>query len=161
MKTIKLIFLFSIAIFFSNCSTIKLTESAPFTVTGATYHTWVGGQPGVSGTNLIIGIDNKSEITIKSIYFRNRKNNPRLESRKGKEYLVINMNTSRERISVRQTITYSGDGPPPRKKSPKIKTPTFPFKLKPNEAVIKYMVGKKTYYYKVSNIKKTETIFYP
>ena len=104
MKTIKILLLFSIAFSFSNCSTIKLTETAPFKITGATYHTWVGGQPGVSGTNLIIGIDNKSDITIKSVYFRNRKNNPSLENRKGKEYLVVNINTSRVQIYVKQTV---------------------------------------------------------
>ena len=36
----------------------------------------------------------------------------------------------------------------------------IPFTLEPNEAVIKYMVGKKIYYYKVSKIKKRDTVFY-
>jgi len=161
MKTIKLLFFICVAASFSQCSTIKLTEKAPFTITGATYNNWVGGQPGVSGINLIIAIDNKSDITIKSIYFRGKKNNPSLEHRKGKEYLVVNMNTSRRTITVKETITYKGEGLPPRRRKPKVKGVTIPFKLQANEAVIKYMVGKKTYFYKVSKIKKTETIFYP
>ena len=150
-----------IAVSFSQCSTLKLTETAPFTITGASYHNWVGGQPGISGTNLILGIETTSEISIKSIYFRNRKNNPRLENRKGKEYLVVNMSTSREMISVSQSISYSGDGPMPRTKRPKVSLPKIPFNIQANEAVIKYMIGKKTFYYKVSKIKKSETIFYP
>jgi len=161
MKTIKLLFLICVACSFSQCSTLKLTEKAPFTIMGATYHNWVGGQPGVSGTNLIIAIDNKSDITIKNIYFRNKKHNPSLEHRKGKEYLVVNINTSRRRIMVKETSTYKGDGPPPKTKKSKIKGVTIPFNIQANEAVIKYMVGKKTFYYKVSKIKKTETIFYP
>ena len=161
MKNIKLLLLICVACSFSQCSTLKLTETAPFKITGATFHNWVGGQPGVSGTNLIIGIDNKSDITIKSIYFRGRKHNPSLEKRKGKEYLVVNMNTSRRTIKVIETITYKGDGPPPRTRRTKIKTPTIPFKLNANQAVIKYMVGQKMFYFKVSKIKKTETVFYP
>ena len=82
MKTIKLLFFICVACSFSQCSTLKLTETAPFKITGATYHNWVGGQPGVRGTNLIIGIENKSDITIKSIYFKGRKHNPSFEKRK-------------------------------------------------------------------------------
>lgn len=155
MKTIKLLFFICVACSFSQCSTLKLTEKAPFTITGATYHNWVGGQPGVSGTNLILAIDNKADITIKSIYFRGRKNNPSLEHRKGKEYLVVNMNTSRRTVIVKREVVST------KNKRPKISQPIIPFNLQANEAVIKYMIGKKTYYYKVSKIKKTETIFYP
>jgi hypothetical protein len=156
MRTIKLIALFCFAFSLSQCKTMKLTENAPFTITGATYHNWVGGQPGVRGTNLIIGIENKSETTIESIYFRNIENKPSVENRKGKKYLVVNITTS------------NGDG---NKEIVEISTKeskavtevkkNFPFKLESNEAVIKYLVGKKTFYYKVSKIKKTETIFYP
>lgn len=161
MKTIKLLFFICVACSFSQCSTLKLTETAPFKIIGATYHNWVGGQPGVRGTNLIIGIDNKSDSAIKSIYFRGRKHNPSLEKRNNKEYLVVNMNTSRRAIIVKETISYKGDGAPQKIRKPKIKGVTIPFNIQANEAVIKYMIGKKTYYYKVSNIKKTETIFYP
>jgi len=156
MKTIKLLFFICIACSFSQCSTLKLTETAPFKIIGATYHNWVGGQPGVSGTNLIIGIENKSDITIKSIYFRNRKNIPSTENRKGKEYLIVNISTS-TRDGIEEIIEK------PIKKTEKVtKTKNeFPFILGANQAVIKYMVGKRVFYYKISKIKKTETIFYP
>ncbi|WKD85429.1 hypothetical protein KCTC32516_00769 [Polaribacter huanghezhanensis] len=160
MKSIKLLFLICVIVSFSNCSTIKLTENAPFKIMGANYHDWVGGQPDVSGTNLIIGIETNSAITIRSIYFRNRKNNPRIENRNGKEYLVVNVSTSRKVIYVTRTVSVREGEIPPRMKPPRITSPTIPFKLEPNEAVIKYMVGKKSYYYKVSKIKKTESAFY-
>ena len=156
MKTIKLIALFCFALSLSQCKTMKLTQTTPFKITGATYHNWVGGQPGVRGTNLIVGIENKSEIIIKSIYFRNIENNPTIENRKGKEYLVVNISTS-TRDHNKEIVEIS---------SKKLKGVTktknkFPFQLEQNEAVIKYVVGKKTFYYKISKIKKTETIFYP
>ena len=163
MKSLKIIILICVAVSFSQCKTMKLTEKAPFTITGATYHNWVGGQPGVSGTNLIIGIENNPAITVKTIYFWNRKNNPKIENRNGKEYLVVNISTSAERILVTKTTTTINGGVVmnDERNKPKFIRKTIPFKLEPNEAVISYMSGKKTYYYKVSKIKKTDTIYYP
>ena len=161
MKTIKNMLLLCLAISFSNCSTIKLTETSPFKVKGATYHTWVGGQPGVSGINLIIGIDNHEDIIFKSIYFRNRKVNTRAEQRNGKEYLIAAINTSKVLIRVERTVVVREGETLPRMRPPTVKRQTIPFSLKSDEAVIKYMVGKKIFYYKIENIKKTKTIFYP
>ena len=161
MKSIKLLLLLCLAVSFSQCSTVKLTETAPFKITGATYHNWVGGQPGVSGINLIIGIENKSDITIKSIYFANRKNNPSLENRNGKEYLVVNINTSPVLISVKREVVLTGGARSPRVSPPNISQPSIPFNLDRNEAVIKYVYCKKTFYYKISDIKKTDTEYYP
>jgi hypothetical protein len=155
MKKIKLIALICIAFSFSQCSTLKLTETAPFTITGASYHNWVGGQPGVSGINLLIGIENPSKISIKSIYFKNRIHNSRLENRKGKEYLAVKISTSK-----RDDVVRTRERPSKKLKKVIEVEKDIPFILASNEAVIKYMVGKKTFYYKVSKIKKTDTIFY-
>ena len=48
-----------------------------------------------------------------------------------------------------------------KRNKPKIKRETIPFNLKQNEAVISYVSGNKKYYYKVSKIKKKDTIYYP
>jgi hypothetical protein len=37
----------------------------------------------------------------------------------------------------------------------------IPFELKDDEAVIVYQINGRDYYYKVSNIEKKETIYYP
>jgi len=163
MKSIKLLVLICVAVSFSQCSTLKLTESAPFNVTGATYHQWVGGQPGVSGTNLIIGVANDASIIFKKIFFHNHDVDARIEDKNGKKYIIANISTSAKRILVTRTTTYVNGGIVMNDKNnkPKIKRETIPFNIEPNEAVIKYMVGKKTYYYKVSKIKKTDTIYYP
>lgn len=169
MKTIKLMFLICIACSFTQCSTMKLTEKAPFTITGATYNNWVGGQPGVGGTNLIIGIANNENITFTSVYFRNKKIKTSVERRNKKNYLVVNLNKAEKEIRVlgysRQVVSGSGKNISENNKVKTTiienKTPPIPFKLKVNEAVICYKVNNKYFYYKVSNIKKTETIFYP
>jgi hypothetical protein len=161
MKALKIICLLVLTISFAQCKTVKLVQNPPFTITGATYNNWVGGQPGIKGTNLVIAIENKLNTTIKSIYFRNKKNTVSIENRKGKEYLVVNINTSSVIVGVKKDIV-KAKGVKTTKTTPlKVNSPTIPFKLDTNQAVIKFMVGKKTFYYKVSNIKKTETVFYP
>ena len=161
MKSIKIIILIFAAVSFSQCKTMKLTETAPFKVTGATYFYWVGGQPGVSGTNLVIGVTNDANSTFLKIYFQNRVVDAKMENRNGKKYIVGNISTSNRReIKVVKTELKQGLGERINTK-PKSKLNPSPFNLEANEAVISYMSGKKTYYYKVSKIKKTDTIYYP
>mgnify|MGYP000182756076 CR=1 FL=1 len=105
MKTLKTFFIICIAISFSNCSSIKLTDTAPFNVTGATYHNWVGGQPGVSGTNLIIGVDGEFNVSFNKLYFQNRVVDAQIEDRNGKKYVIANFSTSAEKILVTRTTT--------------------------------------------------------
>lgn len=163
MKSIKFLILTCIAISMSNCSSMKLTNTAPFKVTGATYYSWVGGQPGVNGVNLIIGVKDLNEVEFKSIYFRNRKVKISVEKRNDKTYIVANINNSPKMISETKTLTQINGGNvlDDKRNKAKFKRKTIPFNLGSNEAVIMYNSGKKAYYYKVSKIKKTKTVFYP
>lgn len=153
MKTIKFIFLVCVSVALAQCSSMKLTDKAPFEITGATYNNWVGGQPGVSGVNLIIGLKNEKNVEFSEVYFIKKKVKSYIETRKGKKYIIVNINTS-SKTHDEKII-----------EEPKVKKEEkhldFPFKLKDNEAVISYLIKGKIFYYKVSNIKKTETIFYP
>jgi hypothetical protein len=151
MKALKLLAIICLVFTFTNCSSVKLTEEAPFKVTGATYHSWVGGQPGVSGINVIIGVENDSEVVFKNIFFQKRKVNATIKTMNEKKYVTANINTSTRKEEVIGKEEVKKEAKPEE----------IPFVLESNEAVIVYQVGKKTYYYKVSKIKKTETIFYP
>lgn len=153
MKAIKLLLLFCLTFSFTQCKTMKLSKKAPFTVTGATYHNWVGGQPGVSGTDLIIGVANSTETTFKDVYFQNKTIALRSKNRDGKKYVVANFNTSKRNDN---DVLVEG-----KKETVKATVVKFPFDLKENEAVISYLVGTKMHYFKVVNIKKTKTIYYP
>ena len=144
------------AVSFAQCSTLKLTEKAPFTITEATYQNWVGGQPGVRGTNVTIGIEALNGISIQHVYYKNAKHIPSIETRKGKTYLVVNSTAARSDQIEEITLALKKN----QDKRPEIKN-EIPFALKINEAVIAYAFGKKTRYYKIQKIKKTETIFYP
>jgi len=153
MKSIKLLILICVAVSFSQCKSMRLTENIPFKITGATYHNWVGGQPGVSGTNLIIGVENDGNITFKKIYFQNKIVDASITNRKGKKYVLGNISTSN-----RENLIVVKEG---SVKKTKTAQESIPFDLKINEAIISYVSGTKTYYYKVSKIKKTDTIYYP
>ena len=63
MKPLKIIALLLLTLSFTQCKTMNFTKNPPFIVAGATYNNWVGGQPGVSGIKVIIGIDSANEIT--------------------------------------------------------------------------------------------------
>ncbi|NVK52058.1 MAG: hypothetical protein HWD85_03915 [Flavobacteriaceae bacterium] len=153
MKAIKILFVCCLAVVFTQCKTIKLTKNAPFTITGATYHNWVGGRPGVSGTDVIIGLTNETGITFKKIYFQNKTATVKIRNKNSKNYVVANFNTSKaEKVLIEDNKNVN------KKEEKQI---NFPFDLKENEAVIAYESGTKMYYYKVVNLKKTKTIFYP
>lgn len=156
MKALKMILFVCVSILFAQCKTIRLTEKAPFNTTSATYQNWVGGQPGVSGINVIIGVANETTVEFTNLYFRNKIQKPMIETRKGKKYLVVNISTS-TRGNTDKIIEE------PKKKTTKkvVDKNEFPFTLAQNEAVIQYQYKGKTFYYKITNIKKTATIYYP
>ncbi len=139
----------------SQCAKIKLTEKAPFTITEATFQNWVGGQPGVRGTNLRIGIEALNGVSIQHVYYKNRRHTPSIETINGKTYVVVNITESRSDHIHEITLS-------PKKrldKKPEVKE-ELPFKLSINDAVIAYTDGAKTRYYKVTQIKKVDTVFY-
>ena len=156
MKTVKLLFFICVSITFTKCKTMKLTEKAPFNIASATYQNWVGGQPGVSGINVIIGVSNETTVEFSKLYFRNKIQKPMLETRKGKKFLVVNISTAtrgnNDKIIEEPKKT-------PIKKD--VDKKEYPFALAQNEAVLQYQYKGKMYYYKVSKIKKTPTIYYP
>ena len=77
-KYIYIVFLGFLPLAFSCCGASKFNvdkefqTKPPFKIVKATYHTWVGGQPGVRGLRIEITIDN-SEIELDNVYFRNMK----------------------------------------------------------------------------------------
>ena len=153
MKTLKIFFIIAIVSNFTQCKTMKLTDNPPFEINGATYNNWVGGQPGVSGMKVNIGVNTDKEITFNTMYFYKMSTKVEIKTVKGKKYVVGHFNTS----------THDQDMlvEPNMEKKKKEHKEEKHFDLKENEAVISYTIGAKTKYYKVTNIKRTKTDFYP
>ena len=150
------IFLF-LTLSFVMCKSTSLDIKPPFKITEASYKSWAGGQPGVHGINVYINYTSKTAIDFDSIYFRNK--TVKLETKKQKErkLLIGYFNTStinsKEDLILQKEASNSDS-------TKNIEIP-FPFILKENEAVIRYTIANVVKYYKISNLKKEASDFYP
>ena len=153
MKNITTILVLLISFSFIQCNSLKLENNPTFKITGATYNYWVGGQPGVSGIKVNIGYQSDNKIIFDTIYFKKRAAKIEIRTFKGKTYLIGHFDTStrKNRIVIDDTAL----------PKPVAKKAEFPFELKENEAVISYKHGNSIKYFKVLNLKKTKTDFYP
>jgi hypothetical protein len=141
----------------TSCKSTKTDSNPPFKISGATYNYWTGGQPGISGIRVIINYTTSEEITFDTIYFQKRKGEIDKYKREGKTFIIGRINTS-----TREKNEVIMDADP--KKEMNNKPPqgvTIPFDLKENEAMIVYTYKGKKHNFKVTNIKKTASDFYP
>lgn len=139
----------------SECSNKQLTADPPFDATAAYFQKWVAGvEMGGSGVNLIIPMSKmKSGVQIDSVYFRGQR--LALATKPGDDatfvaYLV-NPKKPDMTMSDEEGAEYGNPVPALSNK----------YKLQPNEAVIKYQYGGKTYYTKISEIAERDQVNYP
>ena len=153
----KLVHILSSAFFllvFSFCSITKETtkETHPFKVTNATFNTWVGGQPGVKEIKVVIMTDNP-EIALDSVFFRNMKTSLKADiNAKFTTFVGIFTDPNNKKDYILHENPLNEYGNTPVNKS--IKTP---FILKENEAVVSYLLGNKTYYYKIDKVEEIKS----
>lgn len=146
--------------FFTQCSSAQFDKKTPFTINKAYYQDWVGGRPGSSGT--IITLEMPSEISkdivLDSLFFNHKI--CKLETTSFNKKYTITGNISKI-VHIEKDIIMDTD---PRKemanKVPDV-TINFPFELTEKECVISYFVKKKKHYYKITNLSKEKTIYYP
>jgi hypothetical protein len=152
-------FLSIIAILFSftQCGSIKLDNNPPFKIEKALYNNWFGGQPGVSGTKIEIELKENSSIAFDSIFFRNKSTKVEIKTTSKKTLLIAHFNTSKRQnrdlildVDVTKEI---------KNTLPEVKK--FPFDLKENEALISYKVGNEIKYFKIENVEKAKSMFFP
>lgn len=141
---------------FMNCKSVKSNENPPFTISGATYNYWVGGQPGVSGIKVIVNYTSDQEVTFDKIYFQKKEGTIENHLRDGKTFLIGRINTSKPRG---EDLVLDID--PKKEMNNKIPEKKIPFDLKENEAVIVYTYKGESHHYKVTNMKQTKSDFYP
>ena len=156
MKILKLIGIALLTFSFTNCGCAKFDKNPPFTITEANYNNWIGGQPGVSGTKIMIGYTSTKNIEFDSIFFINKATKVELYSNENKTFLIGHYSTSNTEkhnlVMDADTRKEINNKPPHQEK--------IPFELKENEAVISYKEDGKTNYFKIENVKKTKSDFY-
>lgn len=140
----------------TQCKSIQFDKHPPFKITKATYNNWIGGQPNVKGINVFVLYTSEQSVEFDSMYFNERITKIEIKEKQGIKLIVGRYDTSTRNEDL---ILHSDSKKETGNKVPK--TNTFPFELGENEAVISYKEGNKTKYYKIKNIKQTETDFYP
>ena len=139
---------------FTQCASSKFETNPPFVINSAEYYGWVGGQPGAGGINVKIKLKENSAIDFDSIYFKNKstKIHKRVPS-----ILTANFNTSKN-----NPADVIMDLDPKKELKNKLPKPDkIPFELKDNEAVISYKLNGEIRYFKIFDLKKSNTIRYP
>lgn len=156
--TMKSIIYLFIVLGLTTCKSVKLDQTPPFTTTEATYNYWTGGQQGVSGIRVIMNYKDAAEgVSFQKIYFQNKEGEIETYKREGKTFLIGHINTSTPR---EQDLTLDFDPNKELNNKPP-KEEKIPFVLKENEAVIVYTYKGESHHFKVKNIKKTKSDFFP
>tara|TARA_B100000795_G_C22804465_1_gene443943 strand:- start:4977 stop:5444 length:468 start_codon:yes stop_codon:yes gene_type:complete len=146
-----------IIVCFTKCGGTKFVESPPFKITSATYNHWVGGVPGVSGTNVRISYTADSNVVFDSIYFLKRSSKLELKKINGTKLLMgyFKNESSNQKADYILHVAVEkemGNKPPPIN--------NFLFDLKENEAVISYKKGTKIKYFKIKSLKSVQPEFF-
>ena len=143
---------------FSQCvSTMKLQDKAPLEFGDVYYQNWIAGvKGGGSGINLFISVkSNTNNTVLDSVYFKNKQakleyiNDTLLVGR-------FHTETNQKEDIIMSNEPYAEYG----NKAPQLPK-KIPFELKEDECVISYKEGKNTKYYKLSNVFKKQSEFYP
>ena len=153
----KILYLLAIVFVFSQCGSTQFEKKPPFSIESATYTKWVGGIQGVRGTNIQIKLSKKTTVSFDSLFFQNKITKIAVRNKKGTTFLIGNYTTSSKQKN--NFILHSDPTMELKNKIPK--KANFPFSLKENEAIISYKVGGLSKYFKIVNIQKTSSEFFP
>ncbi|TYP99790.1 hypothetical protein C7447_101395 [Tenacibaculum adriaticum] len=157
MKKMKLLGLILLALGLTKCASLQFEQTPPFIITKATYTNWVGGVKGVSGTNVNISYTSEKEITFDSIYFRGKKTKVSFKELNGQKSVMGQFNTSK--VRSKENLQMHRDASMEYGNIVTIRKEYFPFELKDTEAVLSYIEGEKTKYFKVENLQKGKPIY--
>lgn len=152
----KLIGIILFALGVTQCASVKFDKNPPFTITNADYENWVGGIPGVEGTNVRFYYTSNTNIAFDSIYFNGKKTKAELrKDDKGRTMLVGSFKTSN--IKGELDLQLHSDPKQEYGNTPPQEVEKIPFELKKNEAIISYKIDNTIKYFKVENLQERNT----
>lgn len=159
MKLLKRICIFAVVLPFvmahSTDKNIDDQNNIPFKITDKSYFYWIAGKKASNGIKIqIAGTFETRNLEFSTIYFHNREIK-----------VVPQISVNGFTIVGGYTILNSEgilDEEYSQNTSKKESTSSdIPFELEENEAVLVYQINGKNFYYKIKDIKKLETVFYP
>ena len=134
---------------------LQFQSTPPLEISAPYYNTWVAGvEGGGSGVTVFLPLIENGNIVIDSLHFRGEKS--AVETRD--KLIIGRFNSS---VNQPKDIIMSSNPQDEYKNKSVLLRDTTPFKLAQNECVISYEVNGKRLYYKISNLKKGESIAYP
>ena len=143
----------------SQCGSAQFDKDAPFTINKAYYQDWFGGQPGSKGTLVTIEISHAAEnIIFDSIFFKGKikKSGATVSN----NIFQLSGNFPVKTLSDKNIIMHSD---PTEEMANKLPEPilNYPFVLTDNQCVMSYTIKNKTHYFRVENLTKEKSIYYP
>lgn len=161
---IRLIILPLVLFSFTQCCPTKngFQKRTPFTIATSFYQDWVGGQAGASGLLLQVHLENiKDDVQPEFIYFKNKKEKIAVKkSEKASVVWLAHFSDTNKNTPKKDVIMHADHKKEFGNTPPQILT-NLPFELGENEAVISYQYKGKLAYYKLIELTKKETLFYP
>jgi hypothetical protein len=159
MKKLILLPIFILMMSFSQCDKDSFDKKSPVDFNKMYFQDWVGGQPGSTGTLItLIGKTPAAQIVFDSIYFN--KNIAKVTTQTNDEVLTITANLVKINPKDRDLIL-SGDSKEEFGNKPPKNTPIIPFEMADNEAIVSYILKGKKRYFRVKDIPKKKTLYYP
>ena len=157
MKIIKILSILVILVSFSQCGVSTLVKNPTLKVEKAFYNKWFGGQPGVSGTKVEIHLKDASEVIFVALYFQGKRTKVEVSQIEKFTRIIAHFSTSKRK---NRTLILDADATKELENTlPSLEE--FPFQLKENEAMLSYKNDNKIVYFKIENIKKTQSIPFP
>lgn len=131
-------------------------KEAPFKIVEQSYFYYVSGKKATNGFKIqIVGTYESRNLAFTTIYFHNRELKVTPSFHLDKFTLVGGYTTLVSEHILVDEIKIEGEA------TKESNSDDIPFDLKDDEAVIVYQINGKNFYYKVSGIKKLETVYYP
>lgn len=151
------IILISLIVFGQSCKTNVASTKVPYSIDEKTYFDWVGGKEGTRGTTIrITGFSQTLNLSFSKVYFQNHEYQV-VPSFKGNDFVLSSTKSefyNKDRVMSSNPKDEYGNQVPPKKEK-------IPFDLKEDEAVIVYAINGEDAYYKISGMKKLETVYRP
>lgn len=160
MKLISALILCTVFLSLYNCktpkeSTLQFQSTAPLEILGPYYSAWIAGvEGGGSGINVFLPLKENGKTVIDSLHYRGQKT--AVETR---DNLIVGRFSNS--INQKKDLIMSSSPEDEYNNKAEFITDRSPFKLPQNACVISYKMNGKRLYYKISNLKRKETIAYP
>lgn len=144
---------------FTQCATTQVDSKPPVAIVDAYAESWVAGvRGGGSGTNVFVTVS--EAMALDSLYFRGKTAKLRpLQLSKNHGYVARFSNSAN---SERDLVMHSD----PKKEygntvAVERNSNTFPFQIKPNQAMVSYQKGKQIRYFLIENISTRKSKEFP